>query len=500
MQLTALEAYNATGLPWAAQPDVDNAIQHMERNGIGIDVPFFHEAANRAADDEYKKLAELRKDLYDCGYVPVFKDKKKGVDDVWRSVDQLRKLVHGHLHLPKSPIWKLGGVKREEIKLDEVALAWIGKQPESAGSKSMLTRMIDLRRIRSSLKYLRKMPGYLASDGLVHPICGPAGDLDDRVGAVTGRLGMKKPEGQQLPRNKKKDTYRVRRGFVCGPTPWGSGFRLALQVHDELIIRGHGKLIVADYSTLEIRILAHIIKVLFGDNQMAEACDPAAPDLHSWNAREIFGRLLKWKVDNGPNKGKDVSGMPLSTFKCTHNPECKGDCGDIDPFCAWLRDIVKNVWYGLQYGKGSYGFGNTLLGPDGRPIGEERAGEIVEGLLTARPGIRRYQNWVREFIFKYGGISGLDGRWCDLSGLVESDNKWDHERAWRRALNFPMQNGGACIISSAMVQVVKDDVLRRTTDFDMASQRLVHLMVKAFPLDVPLAAVAHIGDNYDACK
>jgi DNA polymerase I-like protein with 3'-5' exonuclease and polymerase domains len=104
------------------------------------------------------------------------------------------------------------------------------------------------------------------------------------------------------------------------------------------------------------------------------------------------------------------------------------------------------------------------------------------------------------FIEKYGGISGLDGRWCDLSQLVESGDKWDFERAWRRALNFPMQNGGAAIISSAMVGVVKSKFISKNTDPKAVSTELLRIMVNSFPLEVPLAAVAHIGENYDACK
>jgi hypothetical protein len=488
LELTAMDAYTGAGGRWASQTAIDSAIQAMESTGIGIDVAFFTETVKKARHDETEALAVLAELLKKTGFTPLFKDSKKGPSDVWRSISQQKKLLHGFLRLPLSPLWKLGAVKPGETKLDETALRWIVKQPAARAHSALLNKMLDLRRIRSSLKYLEKMPNYVASDGLIHPICGPAGDYDDRVGAVTGRLAMKKPEGQQLPRDKHKDPYRVRRGFVCGPTPWGRGWRLSLQVHDELVLRGHGRLIVADFNALEIRILAHITKVLFGDSQLADDCSPGAPDLHTSNAKKIFGKLLGWKT----KEGHPVGDLPDYAFKC-EDPKLEVQ------YCVYLRELVKAVWYGLQYGKGAYGFGSSLLDDAGAPIGETRAGEIVNGLLTARPGIRKYQNWVREFISEYEGIPSLDGRWCDLRDLVNGD-KWAFERAWRRALNFPMQSGGAAIIGASMVAVTNDPCITNEEDPERVSARLVQLMETSFPLCVPLTVSAHLGVNYDECK
>ena len=538
---------------------IDDAIQEMESTGFLLDADYCDAQARRARVDEAAQLDQLAAWVKDRGY-EVFPDgveekyreqyekvlskkvtycecgakpcRKRGeghqrlvgveestvirernavrprpptpeeeraeIDSMWSSGVKLRRLLHsdapGALALQPSPVWKKGKVKlhKGEVKLDEVALEWLAaRHPEF---KEALRWIINLRRIRSSIKYLTKLPTFIAPDGRVHPVCGPAGDEDDPVGAVTGRLAMKNPEGQQIPKQKKKDRYAIRRAFIAGP----------------------GKvLVVADYSALEVVVLAHICKTLFGDTQLEEMTRPGGPDIHSSNARKIFGELLGWVVEEGyPDAGKPVASFPLEAFKCDEDPSLE------HPFAKWLRDLVKTVWYGLQYGKGAYGFGNTLLGPDGEPIGEDRAGQIVEGLLNAVPALRAYQEWVRDFISQHLGIPALDGRWCDLTeGRDWWDlEEWERSRAWRRALNFPMQSGGAAIVGAAMVAVVRDEWLRshgfrlilQVHDelvlegpeecAEQAVERVKALMVGCFRLSVPLQVTAHAAKNWQEAK
>jgi hypothetical protein len=429
---------------------------------------------------------------------PTEAEERGEIDALWSSPVKLRRFLHsdapGALNLPPSPVWKKGKVKlhKGEVKIDEVALDWLASR--FPAHRERLKWLINLRRIRGSIKYLTKLPTFVAPDGRVHPVCGPAGDDDDRVGAVTGRLAMKNPEGQQIPRNKKKDRYGIRRAFIAGPG---------------------NVLIVADYSALEVVILAHLCKVLFGDTQLEEMTRPGGPDIHSSNARKIFGELLGWVVDEGyPDAGKPVAEFALEAFKCDEDSSLE------HPYAKWLRDLVKTVWYGLQYGKGAYGFGNTLLGPDGNPIGEERAGQIVEGLLDAVPALRMYQEWVRSFIEVHHGIPALDGRWCSLTDGRDWDEleEWEKSRAWRRALNFPMQSGGAAIVGAAMVAVVRDPWLR-AHGFRLilqvhdelvlegpeqyaaeAVERVKALMVGCFLLSVPLQVTAHAARNWMEAK
>ncbi len=212
-------------------------------------------------------------------------------------------------------------------------------------------------------------------------------------------------------------------------------------------------LLVADYSSLEIGIAGDLHMRLFGDNQTLLAykaqLDPVHPvDLHSNNAREVFGRWLKWKVPAGMEyAGQTVDAIPVAVFK-KH------------PFGAVLRDMIKAIFYGMAYGKGAYGFA-TLAGPDGKPIGEQKAGEMVDALLNAVPAMRKWFDWCDDYVRKHHGIYSLGGRWCDLSNEMATDDEWQHKRAFRRAYNFPMQATGAEIIGDAMVRVMRCVPLRR---------------------------------------
>lgn len=210
-------------------------------------------------------------------------------------------------------------------------------------------------------------------------------------------------------------------------------------------------ILVSDYSGLELAVQGDLCLRLFGDEQIVKMYDAQVHgvDMHSNNAREVFGKWLGWKIpptvlEKGVPvlckwAGETVDVIPVEEFK-KH------------PFGKICRDLIKAIWYGMAYGKGAYGFA-SLVGADGKEIGEQTAGKMVEALLDAVPAMRKWFAWVEEFVRKHHGIYSLGGRWCDLSREMESSNEWDHKRAFRRAYNFPMQASGAEIIGSAMVLV-----------------------------------------------
>ena len=228
-------------------------------------------------------------------------------------------------------------------------------------------------------------------------------------------------------------------------------------------------LLVADYSSLEIGIQGDLCKRLFDDDQLIEAykaqLHPTNPvDLHSNNARNVFGTWLKWTVpmkmtvkDKSTGEKKEIKPeyaglradkIPVAEFK-EH------------PFGKKLRDLIKAIWYGLAYGKRGYGF-QTLCGGDGKEIGLAMADWMVEALLDAVPGMRKWDEWVKKFVRKYHGIYSLGGRWCDLERECSTGDDWDFARAVRRALNFPMQATGAEIIGDAMVRINRCANFKRT--------------------------------------
>lgn len=457
----------------------------MEQNGFALDAEYCKVQADRARVEETDCLTRLCQLATALG-VP-------GAGDInWASPAQLVRLFHDTLGLPPSPIWKKGRVKINagERKTDEAALGWIRERaPKDA--RGLIDELIRLRRIRGAIKYLDKLPGYVSSDGLVHPVSGPSMDFDDRAGTITWRLASKNPEVMQIPTDPKKDWFRIRRAFVAPP--------------------GH-KLLVADETALEVVILGHLLIELFDDHQLADMAAPGAPDIHSVNARLVFGKYLGWTRHN-----RKVSEFPLEAFKDPNYPELIA-----------LRQDIKAVWYGLMYGKSPYGFATSLRDAEGNPIGLEAAERIVAALYEAVPGIPRYQDFVSRYVQEHHGIPGLSGAWCDLSELTKSGDKWKVQRAIRIGQNYPMQEGGARIIGHSMVEIGRDETLRShgllverqihdELDFRFPThwvdsqgkqweqdvnllKSLVSKHMTSYPLHSQLGVKMGLGDNWDDAK
>lgn len=245
--------------------------------------------------------------------------------------------------------------------------------------------------------------------------------------------------------------------------------------------------VAADYKALELVIMADLCLRLFDDDQLAKMVAPGAPDIHGVNAKAVFGEQLGWRHPDGRN----LAELPVSAFK-------------EDPHCMKLRHTIKTVWYGLQYGKGGFGF-STLEGADGKPIGEKVASAMVYALLEAVPGLRRWQEWCRTWVDRWHGIYSLDGRWCSFKAeFMDSAPKWSKNRAYRRAYNFPLQATGAGIIGEAMINVAR---CRDLKDPDLGVQHVESLLEQCMTaatangtrLLVPLEVAVSHGENYWEC-
>lgn len=192
---------------------VEDEIVRMERAGFRIDTEYCASQAAKAEADEVKELHWLRRWFrtnlgQDDGEWFTYED--ADVNGIWSSPKQLGELFD-YLDWPRSPVWKKGRVKPGEIKLDSTALEWISRNCPEA--KQLIKHVLHLKRIRSGKKYLVKMRD---CGGWVNPICGPAGDRDDRNGAVTGRLGIKGVlEAQQLPSREEADLYQIRKAVIA---------------------------------------------------------------------------------------------------------------------------------------------------------------------------------------------------------------------------------------------------------------------------------------------
>jgi DNA polymerase-1 len=401
----------------------------------------------------------------------------------WRSPRQLVLLLHSELglHLPPSPFKKKGAVELAdnpddedgEVCTDDRALEWLGGQhPEY---RAALNGIRDLRKWERYRNYAEDwlVKGIAHQDGTyrLHPVFGLAHDGDDRPGAVTGRFAVKNPPLQQVP-SRGEGGKLLRGAFVAPP-----GRRL----------------IVADYAQLEVVILAHLCSRLFGTTGLRDRLTPGAPDVHSATAAYVFGEVLRY-------------------------PQCRGAVlQDYKGALKWLRDLIKAIRYGLNYGKGPVGFGTTLFDAEGNPLGEKRAQQMIDALLDFDPEIRRYQGFIRQFIEAHRYIPSLLGRVLPLPGAT-AQRQGERNRAWRRALNYPMQAGGQEVTALAMIAAFRDPELRALgfrlslqvhdelvghapeAHADRATARLAEIMCDALPLDAPLQVSAHHAERWSEAK
>jgi len=209
--------------PGYSQP-VELAIIKMEQTGFRRDKDFCTKQVLVAEEDEQNVLNWLNKwyVVNSNTYGPqgrrlIVKKTpsgretvKSGTDGIWTSGPKKLRLFDD-LGFPRSPVWAKGRVKRGKSKLDHVAMKWIASN--YAPAKQLIDKLLLLGRIRNGKKYLTKLRD---AEDIVHPVCGPAGDEDERSGAVTGRLGIKgELEAQQLPKPGDKDLYNVRRAIIA---------------------------------------------------------------------------------------------------------------------------------------------------------------------------------------------------------------------------------------------------------------------------------------------
>lgn len=456
---------------------IDDAVIEMEQNGFMLDAEYCARGAAQAASDMETVLANLHRWVRESRVNIT----RAASDSIWDSHPKLTWLLEKDLKLPPSPYKVKGKVDLRAGKrsTDKRALEWILSRAGNDPTASRIVEgIVELRRVRNSLKYLTKLPKFIGADGFVHPTCGPASDEDDRVGAITGRFGMKLPEGQQIPKDPKKDRYQIRRAFVAPPGM---------------------KLIVADYTALEVVILANICEMLFGDTLLLDLTAPGQ-DIHAYNAHRIFGELLDWRTDSG----RRIRDYPQAGLYKS------------DPELAWYRDLVKAIWYGLMYGKGSYGFGLTLKDKNGEILGETRAQEILDALYQACPSILKWHDWVKRHLREHHTICGLDGREINYSDLIARGD-WGFAAACRGADNGPMQITGAACIGAAMcdaqdspelarlgavIQLQIHDELQWRAPEGNAEQvggAVSEIMQGAYPLKNLRSSVG-IGHNWAECK
>ncbi|MCG3042048.1 DNA polymerase I [Streptomyces sp. S1A] len=282
------------------------------------------------------------------------------------SPKQLQEVLFGELGLPKTKRTKTG------YTTDADALTWLATQTEHELPVVML-RYREQSKLRTTVEGLIKT---IAADGRIHTTF-------NQTVAATGRLSSTDPNLQNIP-VRTDEGRAIRRGFVVG--------------------QGYESLLTADYSQIELRVMAHLSE----DEGLIEAFT-SGEDLHTTAASQVF-EVPKDRVD----------------------PE--------------MRRKIKAMSYGLAYGLSAFGLSQQL------GITADEARRLMDAYFERFGGVRDYLHRVVEDARATGYTSTILGRRRYLPDL-NSDNRQRREMAERMALNAPIQGTAADIVKIAMLKV-----------------------------------------------
>jgi DNA polymerase-1 len=390
-------------------------LARMEQRGIGADLDFLTELQREFADEVAAAAAEC--------YAVIGREVNLG------SPKQLQTVLFDELGLPKTKKIKSG------YTTDADALTNLLAQTGHPFLENLL-RHRDVTRLRTVI------------DGLI-PMVDDAGRIHttyQQTIAATGRLSSIDPNLQNIP-IRSAEGRRIRQAFVVG-----TGFE---------------SLMTADYSQIEMRIMAHLSE----DAGLIEAFT-SGEDLHSFVASRAFG-------------------IPIE---------------QVDPE---MRRRIKAMSYGLAYGLSAYGLAQQLR------ITPEEAREQMHAYFERFGGIRDYLDGVVDDARQTGYTETTLGRRRYLPDLT-SDNRQRREMAERMALNAPIQGSAADVIKVAMLNVeraiaaeglssrmllqVHDELVLEVAPGEKeALETLVRReMAGAAQLSVPLEVSVGFGASWDA--
>jgi DNA polymerase-1 len=393
-------------------PLVD-VLARMERAGIAVDSDHlealessFADAVKRAADDAYAAI---------------------GHEVNLGSPKQLQVVLFEELNMPKTKRTKTG------YTTDADALAELYAKTNHPFLEA-LVRHRDAARLRVTVEGLLKA---IASDGRIHTTF-------NQMIAATGRLSSTDPNLQNIP-IRTDEGRRIREAFIVGP--------------------GYEALMSADYSQIEMRIMAHL-----SDDEGLISAFESGMDFHAATAARVFG------VD-----ASEVTGAQ--------------------------RAKIKAMNYGLAYGLSAFGLSRQL----GIDTGE--ANELMDEYFERFGGVRDYLREVVDRARMAGYTETMLGRRRYLPDLT-SDNRQRREMAERMALNAPIQGSAADIIKVAMINVeraLRSEGLRSRVLLQVHDELVVEIapseresatelvrreMGAAYPLRVPLDVSIGIGRSW----
>jgi DNA polymerase-1 len=334
-------------------------LARMERRGIAID----RNILSRMTGEFSQRMAGLEAEINEIVGAPFNPGSPKQLGDI----------LFGQMGLPGGKKTATGAWSTTASVLEDLA----------AEGHQLPARVLEWRQI-AKLKstYTDALPGFVnPSTGRVHTAYALAS-------TTTGRLSSSEPNLQNIP-IRTEEGRKIRRAFVA---PEGR------------------KLISADYSQIELRLLAHLADIPALKRAFADELD-----IHAMTASEMFG--------------VPIEGMPSE-----------------------VRRRAKAINFGIIYGISAFGLANQLSIP------RNEAGDYIKRYFERFPGIRDYMEATKKIARANGYVSTLFGRKCHYPRINASNPS---ERAFneRAAINAPLQGTAADIIRRAMVRM--DDALTK---------------------------------------
>ncbi len=386
----------------------------IERNGTLVDAALLGAQSEQLGE----RLHELEQQAYDMA----------GEEFNLGSPKQLQTIFFEKLQLPVIKKTPKGQPSTAEPVLQELALDY----PLPA----LIMEYRGLSKLKST--YTDKLPLEIDSNtGRIHTSY-------HQAVTATGRLSSTDPNLQNIP-IRTAEGRRIRQAFIAPP----------------------GMCIVAaDYSQIELRIMAHLSQ----DEGLLEAFG-RGHDVHRATAAEVFGVDLA-----------DVSDDQ--------------------------RRSAKAINFGLIYGMSAFGLGRQLK------VGRREAQEYIDQYFVRYPGVARYMDDIRSSAKERGFVETCFGRRLYLPE-INAANGMRRQAAERTAINAPMQGSAADIIKRAMIQVdamltadnsdarmimqVHDELVFEVpaNEVDEFSERIVNIMQNSAELSVPLLVEAGSGKNWD---
>ena len=389
-------------------------LQQIERNGVLIDSALLATQSNELGH----RMLEIERQAHELAGQPFNLNSPKQLGEIFfdkLKLPVVKKTPGGTPSTDEEVLQKLA----EDYPLPKVLLAYRG-----------------LSKLKST--YTDKLPK------MINPATGRVHTNYGQAIAVTGRLSSNEPNLQNIP-IRTAEGRRIREAFIAAP----------------------GSVIVsADYSQIELRIMAH----LSGDDHMLRAF-AAGEDIHRATAAEIFG-------------------VPLTEVS---NEQ---------------RRYAKVINFGLMYGMSAFGLAGNL--------GVERAAAqmYMEKYFTRFAGVKQFMDDVRQQAKSQGFVETVFGRRLWLPE-INSPNGPRRQGAERAAINAPMQGTAADLIKLAMIAVqnwlteaklgsrmimqVHDELVLEVPGSELAlvREKLPQLMVDVAQLKVPLVAEVGVGPNWD---